>query len=246
MILARASVVPPTFPVASMEIKATPTPYLNYRLITKCKTSLVDASYLRKLLDFPLKANRTIDFSTITKEWLEDSISRLSDGVDSFEQYKAKIRAKIDDDFQEETNIVECGEDGQTDHSAGRDDQLYFGIIATDKKNDGIYLIDQPEDDVSPKAIKKSLLTDLSEMRKIRQVILITHNPQFVVNLDADNVIYLHKEKDAICIDYGALEYKDETTDILRDVALTLDGGVKTIRKRWKRYDKDPDDFADN
>ena len=65
-------------------------------------------------------------------------------------------------------------------------------------------------------------------------------------NLDADNVIYLHKENGSICIDYGALEYKDDTTDILRDVAQTLDGGVKTIRKRWKRYDKDPEDFADN
>ena len=77
-----------------------------------------------------------------------------------------------------------------------------------------------------------------------RQVILITHNPQFVVNLDVDNVIYLYKD-DSGQLNYhsGALEYKDSTMDILKDVAETLDGGVMTIRKRWKKYEKTINDI---
>ena len=83
-------------------------------------------------------------------------------------------------------------------------------------------------------------------MSKNRQIVLITHNPQFVVNLDADNVIYLSKDSDGkFIIHSGALEYKDEKQDILKDVAETLDGGVLTIRKRWKKYEKNINDIID-
>ena len=37
----------------------------------------------------------------------------------------------------------------------------------------------------------------------------------------------------------GALEYQSENTNIIESVANTLDGGIESIRKRWKRYDKE-------
>ena len=76
-----------------------------------------------------------------------------------------------------------------------------------------------------------------------RQIILITHNPQFVVNLDVDNVIYMFKNNNRLSIHSGALEYQSDCEDILKDVAETLDGGVITIRKRWKKYEKNIDDI---
>ena len=36
----------------------------------------------------------------------------------------------------------------------------------------------------------------------------------------------------------GALEYKDSNTDIIQSVAEILEGGIDSIKKRWKRYDK--------
>ena len=108
-------------------------------------------------------------------------------------------------------------------------------------KPTGLYLIDQPEDDISPHAIKKYLLSDFKRMSKNRQIILITHNPQFVVNLDVDNVIVLTKDLDdgSLVVKSGALEYQSENTNIIESVANTLDGGIESIRKRWKRYDKE-------
>ena len=44
-----------------------------------------------------------------------------------------------------------------------------------------------------------------------------------------------------LCVQSGALEYADEDTDILKIVADTIDGGLESIRKRWKRYDKASD-----
>ena len=76
-------------------------------------------------------------------------------------------------------------------------------------------------------------------MSKTRQIVLVTHNPQFVVNLDADNVIVLTRdEKKQLKISSGALEYEDSATNIIQSVADTLDGGIESIRKRWKRYAK--------
>ena len=43
---------------------------------------------------------------------------------------------------------------------------------------------------------KKYLLDDFKRMSKDRQILLITHNPQFVVNLNVDNVICITKNND--------------------------------------------------
>ena len=76
-------------------------------------------------------------------------------------------------------------------------------------------------------------------MSKNRQVIIITHNPQFIVNLDVDNVIFIGKdENDKIYIQNGALEYFDNDYDILKIVADNIEGGIDSINERWKRYDK--------
>ena len=105
-------------------------------------------------------------------------------------------------------------------------------------KEEGIYIIDQPEDDVSQPAIKNYLLDNFKEMRNNRQIILITHNPQFIVNLDADNVIFLSKDNGTIKIQYGALEYESLEYKIIDIVSNNVDGGIEVINERWKRYEK--------
>ena len=85
------------------------------------------------------------------------------------------------------------------------------------------------------------MLDDFKTMSNNRQIIMVTHNPQFVVNLDVDNVICIERsEKGEIAIKSGALEYVDKcsNTDILDCVAKNLDGGIESIQKRWKRYEK--------
>ena len=101
----------------------------------------------------------------------------------------------------------------------------------------GIYIIDQPEDHISQKAIKEDVLEQFRNMAKRRQIIMVTHNPQFIVNLDVDNVIFLSKQNE-ISIQSGALEYENDKYSILNIVADNIDGGIYTIQKRVKRYEK--------
>ena len=124
--------------------------------------------------------------------------------------------------------------------SNGANAQIYFDLLSSDKKKPGIYIIDQPEDDVSQPSIKRKLLKNFKTLSSNRQILLITHNPQFIVNLDVDNVIFIKKDDSTnkITIENGALEYVDDKTDILKIVADNIEGGIDSLKERYKKYEK--------
>lgn len=140
--------------------------------------------------------------------------------------------------LQSTVEIKYYGENLDEGNSAGTN-ALYYIDIKSHIYDRPLYIIDQPEDDVSQTKINELLIESLMRFSEKAQVIIITHNPQLVVNLDVDNVIIIKKEKNQeIDIINGPLELKDENIDILYSVANTLEGGINVIKKRWKRYDK--------
>lgn len=128
--------------------------------------------------------------------------------------------------------------DKYVDLSSGLDAKIYFDLLSYENSREGIYIIDQPEDNISQSAIKTYLLDRFKTMGENRQVIMVTHNPQFIVNLDIDNLIFITKESERIKIYSGALEFVCPEYSILDIVAKNIDGGLDSIRKRWKRYEK--------
>jgi len=50
-------------------------------------------------------------------------------------------------------------------------------------------VIDQPEENLDPKSIFEELVPQFRAARKRRQVVMVTHNANLVVNTDADQVI---------------------------------------------------------
>ena len=93
-------------------------------------------------------------------------------------------------------------------------------------------MIDQPEDNISNSKILNNLIDKFANLRDKKQVILVTHNPLLVVNLDSDNIIYLENKN-------GVIEHKSgclESDDMLTLVANVMDGGLDAIRRRYKVY----------
>ncbi len=115
-------------------------------------------------------------------------------------------------------------------------------------------LIDQPEDSLDNRAIYNELVTYLKLKKKYRQIILVTHNANIVVNADAEEVIVANqhgddsKNQNDIKFQYisGSLENtisKNSETDIvlksqgIREHACEiLEGGTEAFKKRENKY----------
>ena len=216
-------------------------PVDKYKFISKVQIEEIGNGYIKEILRAVLKKEKVLDTKTITEKELKGFIKNYpyeDESISPLEVLKMKINAKLDKDFKIGNSIIEETMDVFEEVSSGFDAQMYFTLICGEMRNKGIYLIDQPEDHISPKAIKEKVLDQFRKMGQNRQVIMVTHNPQFIVNLDVDNVIFLSKENGRLTVKSGALEYENDKYSILQIVADNIDGGLQTILGRMKRYEK--------
>lgn len=174
-----------------------------------------------------------------TKEEYLKSLKNCS-SMREIEKYKAqRIQGFINEYSKENTYISEVQSKTTIGNTPGEISLVYYKFQIQEQEADFYVLaIDQPEDDINPKRIKQFLLNFLNNIRDKKQVLIVTHNPMLVVNLDVDNVIYMNKVNNLIDIKYGALEYDEEYSilDLIKD---NLDGGYDAIEGRLKKYDKD-------
>lgn len=94
-------------------------------------------------------------------------------------------------------------------------------------------VIDQPEDELDNQFLFKTILPALKKLRGKRQVIIVTHNANIVVNGDADMVIQLDataRQGWVACA--GAIEEPAVRDAIVR----TVDGGTESFRLRKRKY----------
>ena len=185
-----------------------------------------------------LRSGSGIDWSSITEERLKSILLRYDNSEPCLQFLKKALLEAIAHDFEPKHTIICQGMDKSEELSAGLDAKIYFDVLSYESTRDGVYIIDQPEDNVSQPAIKSYLLSCFKTMGENRQVIIVTHNPQFIVNLDIDNLIFISKKNGEIQLQSGALEYECSDYSILDIVANNIDGGLDSIQKRWKRYEK--------
>lgn len=228
------------FDIKEIDIIPEQNPVDTYVFVSKIGIEKIDNKYLNNLIASVLKKDKKIDIPNLSRTKLKSIISRYPNDIeDALEGLKSKINDKLDSDFKIKQTITENSEDIYKELSDGFNSRIYFRLLVGEDRNKGIYIIDQPEDHISQKAIKEDVLQQFIRMSKKRQIIMVTHNPQFIVNLDVDNVIFISKQDDRIVIQSGALEYEDSEYNILKIVADNIDGGLSTIRERMKKYDKD-------
>ena len=213
-----------------------------YRFVAKTKIKEISNTNLLTLINNVL-GKSVKDINLIDSITIPDRFSNRNKDIsynDKLINLKNELDKEIDNYFSIDKAINDASDKDVTKElSSGFNSKIYFDLISNQTDDNRIYIIDQPEDDVSQPSIKKNILGDFYDMSKNRQVIIITHNPQFIVNLDVDNVIFIGKdENDKIYIQNGALEYCDKDYDILKIVADNIEGGIDSINERWKRYDK--------
>lgn len=121
--------------------------------------------------------------------------------------------------------------------SPGQKGLALIKIMLKLDKNDKPLLIDQPEDNLDNKSVFKDLVEDIRKIKKKRQVIIATHNPNLVVNTDSEQVIVAKFEDNKsgepkIKYFCGSLENEK----IKNSVCEILEGGTEAFKNREKRY----------
>jgi len=111
---------------------------------------------------------------------------------------------------------------------------LYLAVDAEDVRP---LIIDQPEENLDPQSIFQELVARFRTAKHRRQIIIVTHNANLVVNTDADQVVVAHcgphrpGQLPVITYESGGLE----NPVIRRNVCDILEGGEVAFRERAKR-----------
>ena len=112
---------------------------------------------------------------------------------------------------------------------------LYLGLDQWDLRP---LVIDQPEENLDPSSVYGSLVPFFREAAERRQIIMVTHNANLVVNTDCDQVIVAEAKRGSpkalprMTYVAGGLE-----DPLIRDhVCRLLEGGKEAFRKRGERY----------
>jgi ABC-type cobalamin/Fe3+-siderophores transport system ATPase subunit len=114
---------------------------------------------------------------------------------------------------------------------------LLLLYLALDDSDDRPLIIDQPEENLDPKSVFDELVELFVVAKAKRQVIIVTHNANLVINTDADQIIVAsagpHPSGGLPPITYvaGGLE----SSEIRKAVCDILEGGEAAFRERARR-----------
>ncbi len=95
-------------------------------------------------------------------------------------------------------------------------------------------ILDQPEDDLDNHLIYDLIVQQIRECKSSRQIIVVTHNPNIVVNGDAEAVIamdYRHGECVIVNDGTGCLQESGPRETVCR----VMEGGLEAFVSRYKR-----------
>jgi hypothetical protein len=127
---------------------------------------------------------------------------------------------------------------------------LLILYLAVDKFDDRPLIVDQPEENLDNASVYDVLVRYFREAKRRRQIILVTHNPNLVVNTDAEEVIVATAERrdsglPVISYTVGPLEQVPEGAQSVRDhVCNILEGGKAAFQSRERRYELYVDSLA--
>jgi ABC-type cobalamin/Fe3+-siderophores transport system ATPase subunit len=115
---------------------------------------------------------------------------------------------------------------------------LLLLYLVIDKHDLRPLIIDQPEENLDPQSVFEELVPHFREARRRRQVIIVAHNANLVVNTDADQVIVASSERNAR-VGLPTVTYRCgsiENPTIRTAICQILEGGERAFLDRERRY----------
>lgn len=117
---------------------------------------------------------------------------------------------------------------------------LLILYLVMDRDDRRPLIVDQPEENLDNDSIYRLLVPHFRLAKRERQIILVTHNPNLVVNTDAEQIVVAECQKEGGMpqMRYSSGSLEDNRPQGIRDrVCGILEGGAKAFRQRERRYD---------
>lgn len=97
-------------------------------------------------------------------------------------------------------------------------------------------ILDQPEDDLDNHLIYELIVRQIRDNKRRRQLIIVTHNPNVVVNGDAE-MVHAFDFRGGQCrvVERGALQEKSVREEVCR----VMEGGREAFTRRWARLGRE-------
>ncbi len=209
-----------------------------------------------QILDNKKKATAECEFSSIKEGILNVFSDIMNNSYALLPKINKKhaIKALLDDYYFDYWEIT-YKNDKLGEMSTGKASFVILMLIIGLSKSKSPILIDQPEDNLDNRSITRDLVYYLKNKKLERQIIVVTHNANIVVNSDAENVIVANQKgqnnsesSSEFQFDYinGAIEntfpINESDTDLLKSmgirehVAEIVEGGKEAFILREKKY----------
>lgn len=177
--------------------------------------------HIETLEDFYNFISQTTEYNVFNPEIKDDLRGRILELF--FKKYTQFISHDI--------NVTLAGKP-ITKLSFGQQGTIYLRLqIAANIFSETI-IYDQPEDDLDNSFITKELISIFKEIKKYRQIIIVSHNANLVVNADSEQIIIAHNNDGVLSYISGSLE----NPEINDAVCQILEGGKSAFEKREKKY----------
>jgi len=135
-------------------------------------------------------------------------------------------------DFIFHNIIVSSNGKNITKLSHGQQGTIYLRIKLAANLFSETIIYDQPEDDLDNDFIMSDLVSIFKRIKKYRQVIIVSHNANLVVNADSEQVIIANNKDGILSYTSGSLE----NPLINEQICKILEGGKSAFLNREKKY----------
>ncbi|OAV75126.1 putative ATPase [Bacteroidales bacterium Barb7] len=128
--------------------------------------------------------------------------------------------------------IVTSNNKNITKLSHGQQGTIYLRMKLSANLFSETIVYDQPEDDLDNDFIMSDLVSIFRKIKKYRQVIIVSHNANLVVNADSEQIIIAKNEDGVLHYTSGSLE----DTQINKMICQILEGGKSAFLNREHKY----------
>ena len=169
--------------------------------------------------------------SLIIKNIKKEDITKQINDLEKFYNFLFSL------EYMEAYYELKLGNKSLSSLSPGERGALLIVFYLMLDKDDIPLIIDQPEENLDNESIYKILVHFIKEVKKRRQLIIVTHNPNLAIVGDSEQIIYVNLDKEndnKFTFESGSIE----NLNINKHCSRILEGTIKAFDYRRIKYFK--------